>query len=267
MWEYIAGLFALIRAYHGIRFFLIKQRIKQSIAIASEAQPFFNRVSGSKKVVLLIHGFTSSPKEFNDLSEYLAKHGISSYAPLLPGHGTSPERLSVVKYYQWIEFVEEQIALLAKDYNEIYIVGNSLGGNLALLSSNCSSKINGIVTLGTPIFFRREKFRRFVLFPIARRIKIFQDKRYSSNRAKNLMTRKAWSYQTVPLKSLSQVLKIVSSTKKALIKVTAPLLVMQVEEDHLVSSESADYIISKSGSARSRRRQNHMRSQSISLGE
>ena len=62
------------------------------------------------------------------------------------------------------------------------------------------------------------------------------------------MTRKAWSYQTVPLKSLSQVLKIVSSTKKAISNVISPLLVMQVEEDHIVSPESADYIISKSKS-------------------
>ena len=143
----------MLRAFTGLRFFLIKRRVKGPVKIVSEAEPFFNRVSGNK-VALLLHGFTSSPKEFRDLSDYLAKNGISSYAPLLPGHGTTPERLAVIKYYQLIEFVQEQINMLAKDYEEIYIVGSSFGGNIALLCTNHSPKIRGIITLGTPIFFR-----------------------------------------------------------------------------------------------------------------
>jgi carboxylesterase len=92
------------------------------IEINPQAEPFFKKVNGSK-VALLIHGFTASPLEFRDLSNYLASKGISSYAPLLPGHGTSPERLAVIKYYQWIESVQESIDMLAKDYKEIYLVG------------------------------------------------------------------------------------------------------------------------------------------------
>ena len=153
MWEYIVGLLALLRAFTGLRFFLIKRRVKGPVKIIPEAEPFFNRASGSK-VALLLHGFTSSPREFRGLSEFLDKKGISSYAPLLPGHGTTPERLAVLKYYQLIEFVQEQINMLVKDYEEIYLVGSSFGGNLALLCTNNSSKIKGIITLGTPIFFR-----------------------------------------------------------------------------------------------------------------
>ncbi|MGV8142098.1 MAG: alpha/beta hydrolase [Candidatus Pacearchaeota archaeon] len=252
MWEYFVGLLGLLRAYQGVRFFFINRRIKGAVPIVAEAQPFFKDVVGSKKVALMLHGFTSSPKEFRDLTEFLAKRKISSYVPLLPGHGTSPERLSVVKYYQWIEFVEEQVALLAQDYDEIYIIGNSFGGNLALLCSQISSKIKGVVTLGTPIYFTRDKLSRYVLFPIARRIKIFQDKKYPSTGAKKLMTNKAWSYQSVPMRSLSQLLKIVTLTKKSLSKVTKPLLVMQVLGDHLISSESADFIITKSKSGAKR---------------
>ena len=248
MWEYIIGLLALLRAYRGIRFFFIKRKIKGPVNVVHEARPFFRRCR-NKKVALLLHGFTSSPREFHDLADYLAKKNISSYAPLLPGHGTSPERLSVVKYYQWIEFVEEQIAMLAQDYDEIYIVGNSFGGNLALLCAHTSTKIKGVATLGAPIFFHREKVNRFLLFPIAKRIKIFQDKKYKSNKARNLMTRNAWSYQSVPLISVSQLLKVIKLTKKNLPQVRVPLLVMQVEDDHLVAPESGEHIISQSSSA------------------
>ena len=252
MWEYLIGLLGLLRAYQGMRFFFIKRRITGAVNIVPEAEPFFKRVNGSNKVVLAIHGFTSSPKEFRDLADYLAKRKISFYAPLLPGHGTSPERLSVVKYYQWIEFVEEQIAMLSKDFDEIYLVGNSFGGNLALICAQYSSKIKGIVTLATPIYFRRDKLNRFFLFPIARRIKLFQDKKYKSKIAKNLMTKKTWSYQSVPFRSMTQLLKVVNLTKKTLSKVTKNLLIMQVEKDHIVSPESADYMVSKSKSSTKR---------------
>src|SRR3989344_8099690 len=128
MWEYLIGLFALLRAFHGIRFFLIKRRVKGPVPIVPEANPFFKKVQGTK-VALLLHGFTSSPREFRDLSDYLAKKGISSYAPLLAGHGTSPERLAIIKYYQWIESIQANINMLEKSYNKIYLVGNSFGGN------------------------------------------------------------------------------------------------------------------------------------------
>ncbi|MEK6811869.1 MAG: alpha/beta fold hydrolase, partial [Nanoarchaeota archaeon] len=175
MWEYVVGLLALLRAFTGIRFFLIKRRVKKPVTIFPQAEPYFNKVSG-KKVALLLHGFTSSPREFRDLSDYLAKHGVSSYAPLLPGHGTSPERLAVIKHYQMIEAVQEHIDMLAKDYDEIYLIGSSFGGNLALICSNYSSKVRGVVILGTPIFFRRHKLNKYILLPVLRRIKIFQRK-------------------------------------------------------------------------------------------
>ena len=179
-WQYIIGLLAVLRAYRGLRFFFIKRRITGPGKINLEARPFVIKM-GAKKVALLLHGFTTSPREFRDLARYLAKNNISVCAPLLPGHGTSPERLAVTKYYQWVEYVEEQINNLAREYDEIYIVGNSFGGNLALICAQSSPKIKGIVTLGTPIFFRRDKLNRFILFPLLRRIKIFQDKKNTNN--------------------------------------------------------------------------------------
>ena len=148
MFEYIIGLLGLLRAYRGAYFFLIKRRIKGPAPIMVGAEPFFIRRPG-KKVALMIHGFTSSPKEFRRMGNTLARQGISVCAPLLPGHGTSPERLSIVKYNQWLEFIEEQIKMLEKDYDSIYLVGNSFGGNLALLSHNCSKKIK--IRISTPL--------------------------------------------------------------------------------------------------------------------
>ena len=241
MWEYVVGLLALLRAFTGIRFFLIKRRVKKPVTIFPQAEPYFNKVSG-KKVALLLHGFTSSPREFRDLSDYLAKHGVSSYAPLLPGHGTSPERLAVIKHYQMIEAVQEHIDMLAKDYDEIYLIGSSFGGNLALICSNYSSIVRGVVTLGTPIFFRRHKLNKYILLPVLRRIKIFQRK---PKRVRDFIDKHNGSYRVVPLSAAYEMTKILEISKKELPKVTKPIFTMYVDADRVVSNASHEYILDK----------------------
>ena len=143
MWKYLLGLWALLRAYQGIRFFLIRRRVRGPVSIMPASEPFFIRKKGNK-VVLLVHGFTSSPGEFRRLGNFLARKNLSVYAPLLPGHGTSPERLSLIKYFEWVEFLEMEIKMLEKYYSEIYLVGNSFGGNLALILAEKSIKIKGV---------------------------------------------------------------------------------------------------------------------------
>jgi carboxylesterase len=239
MWEYLIGLWALLRALTGIRFFLIKRKVAGPIEINPQAEPFFKKVNGSK-VALLIHGFTASPLEFRDLSNYLASKGISSYAPLLPGHGTSPERLAVIKYYQWIESVQESIDMLAKDYKEIYLVGSSFGGNLSLLSSNYSNKIKGIITIATPIFFRKHKLNRYLFLPILRRIKLFQNK---PKRVRDFIDTHNGSYKVIPLRAAYEMSKIVNRCRKDLVSITKPILIIHVKKDTVVSEESHKYIL------------------------
>ena len=48
--------------------------------------------------VLLIHGFPGSPVEMRLIGEYLNEREMTVLAPLLPGHGTTPEDLYQRKY-------------------------------------------------------------------------------------------------------------------------------------------------------------------------
>lgn len=236
---YIVGFFALLSIYNEINFFLIKRKVVGPIKIMKGAESFSKKKG--KKVALLIHGFSSSPREFKELGTLLAKNNISFHAPLLPGHGTSPERLAITKYFQWIESINETIKNLEKDYKEIYLIGNSLGGNLALISANKSKKIKGIVTLGTPMLYRRDKLKRYVLFPILKRIKLFQKKSYDRDMTE--IDKRRVSYNIIPLKSINHVLKTVSLSKKNLKNIKTPILVMQTKNDGVTNEVSGKYII------------------------
>ncbi len=86
--------------------------------------------------VLLLHGFTGSPVEMCLLGESLANEGYTVYAPLLPGHGTSPEDLAERTQDEFLEAVEEAYLKLQETCLVIHVVGQSMGGLLAL--STCS---------------------------------------------------------------------------------------------------------------------------------
>ena len=78
MFEYIIGVLIALKAYNWVNIFLIRKRNKGPLKLKEGANPFFKRKKG-KRVALLIHSFTGSPKEFRKMGDYLAKNKISVY--------------------------------------------------------------------------------------------------------------------------------------------------------------------------------------------
>ena len=94
--------------------------------------PFF--LKGKKKTaILLIHGWTSTPYEFRDLGRHLNQQGYAVSAPLLSGHGTTPEDLKSTTLEDWMQDVRKEYERLTKEYDCIFVGGSSFGGTLSLL--------------------------------------------------------------------------------------------------------------------------------------
>ena len=52
--------------------------------------------------ILLLHGFTATPGTMRPLGEALHRDtGFTVYAPLLPGHGLTPEEMAKTRWYDW----------------------------------------------------------------------------------------------------------------------------------------------------------------------
>ena len=80
----------------------------------------------------IIHGFTGSTYEMNELGKYMASQGITAVADTLPGHGTSPEDCNTKVYQDWIDSVQKGFDRLSAEKEEVFVVGFSLGGALTL---------------------------------------------------------------------------------------------------------------------------------------
>ena len=248
MFEYIIGLLAFLRAYQHFRIFKIKRRKYENIPIMKGGDPFFYKRGDTG--ILLIHGFTSTPQEMRSLGKYLAKKNITVYCPLLKYHGTVVEELVKGKLQDWNEQVIKEAEFLREHCKKIYIAGNSFGGNLTLLYAS-SHRVDGIVSFGTPIFWKRERFHKS-LYYILRQFKIFQKKEYPYLRKRiypKTIKRKV-HYSKIPLPTLSQVIQSAALTKKVLKDIRDPILIVQSATDHMVDKRTPGYIYDKVSSTK-----------------
>ncbi|WP_196221543.1 alpha/beta hydrolase [Sansalvadorimonas verongulae] len=126
------------------RYFLTSHHADEIDANAPfEVQPEHSK--DVTKGVLLIHGLGDSPFSFVDIAQSLAHEGFLVRTVLLPGHGTRPADMVDVDYREWKQLVEQQVALLKKDVDDVYLGGFSTGGNLAYAYSVDDPDIKGLM--------------------------------------------------------------------------------------------------------------------------
>lgn len=99
-----------------------------------------------KKVVLIIHGFVGSLYDNEYLMNYLEfDHKLDVFAYTLPGHHPCYD-YQKVSYQAWIDFTNKKIQeLISHGYKSIYLIGHSMGGVLAGITSFNYKEVKKIV--------------------------------------------------------------------------------------------------------------------------
>lgn len=192
--------------------------------------------SGNDTGCLLIHGFTSTPAELRELGEHLHDAGYTVLGARLSGHGTTVEDLEKTKYTDWIHSVQEAYAQLAKTCSQIYVIGHSMGGVLALhLAENYS--VQKIVTLA-PALVTKDRAARYV--GIAKHFLKYTEwppEVRPEEESKYLL-----GYSKIPLSSIHELNRLQKTTKKSLHKVDQPLLIIHSIQDNAVHEKSIPMI-------------------------
>jgi len=206
--------------------------------------------NNSKIGVLMIHGFTSTPHQFKDLSKYLSSNGLSVYVPLIAGHGTKPEDLIKTNPEDWKRSVEEAYLKLKKRTEKIVVIGNSFGGNLVFwLARKAGSELAGIVSLGTPIVLKYQFIinARLFLYGWARKYYRKPMRVYKTDYT-DMMDEV--TYPFIPVKNLREFLEFIQTdTIPNLEKIKVPVFIAHANIDPVVKPKSATYIYEHLGSS------------------
>ena len=201
------------------------------------SEPFF--LKGTNGIgVLLLHGWSSPPDEFLPMAKHLNALGYTVSAPLLRGHGTRPEDLECVHWKDWFEDARKDLRELEKINSKIFIVGISMGGDLAMHLSEEKS-ISGIISLGAAVKYRFHSLAKIGLFFMGLTKKY--RKKYFPPWVRDKVGNRR-EYMHYPVESAKEVVRLADATRKILPRITKPILIMQSTTDHLVSKKSPQTI-------------------------
>jgi carboxylesterase len=112
---------------------------------------------GSEVGVLVIHGFTGTPASVRGVAEAFAAAGRDVELPRLPGHGTSVEDMLGTGWSDWNGEVADSLARLSERVDRTVLVGQSMGGTLALRAALDHPSVAALVCINPATRLRDEE--------------------------------------------------------------------------------------------------------------
>ncbi len=215
-----------------------------------KVEPIFINKS-SKNGVLMLHGFSSTPRQFRELGDYLADRDFNVSAPLLAGHGTTIEDFMKTSPNDWTKSVMDGYLKLKNISEKVFIIGNSFGSNLGLwLVKESNNEPAGIVALGAPIFLRYHNFIKFRLFAYGRFRKYYKKPSRLYKIDYTDMSDEI-SYPILPVKNINEFIKFLEQeTMPNLQKIKTPILIAAASVDPVIHPRSVKYIFENVASSK-----------------
>ncbi|MEU6742495.1 alpha/beta hydrolase [Streptosporangium sandarakinum] len=195
------------------------------------AEPYHHR--GGQIGVLLCHGFTGSPQSLRPWGEYLAAAGLTVSLPRLPGHGTTWQEMSHTRWEDWYAELDKALARLRADCAEVFAMGLSLGGCLALrLAEVHGQAIRGVVVVNPSLANDVPLLR---LAPLLRLV-VSSVPGVAGDIKKEGVSE--LGYTRTPVKAAATLPRLWALTQADLGKITQPVLVFHSPQDHVVKPTS-----------------------------
>lgn len=212
-------------------------------------------LDGDDRGILCIHGFTGAPEGLRFLAERLAGRGLTVSAVLLPGHGTRVEDLEAVTWRDWTAHVEDAFDRLAARCGRVAVVGQSMGGLLALHVATVRARAAAVATLAAPLWLDGLA-RRVVRWTapggwLNGRLRYVPKFRGPDVRDK-AQKRNYHGYDRVPTRAIPELMALMAHVDGRLDQVRAPVLVLHGRQDHTVPFACAAALAEKTRAERLR---------------
>lgn len=211
--------------------------------ILATAEPFFFPGSGKNARIgcLVQHGFTGTPKEMRWLGEYLNGRGYTVCGMRLTGHATRPEDMIRSRWTDWLASVEDGYHLLRSSCEQVFLIGLSMGGVLALLAA-AQLPVSGVVAMSTP--YKLPDDWRLRHLKIISKFQPYLPKNDES--PSSGWFGDAWkqhvAYPANPVRSIYELNLLLGEMRAALPQIRVPVLLISSRDDHYIVENSMEMI-------------------------
>lgn len=200
-------------------------------------EPYLIEAPLADTLVLLIHGITGSPHQFDALARHLYAEGISVQSLLLPGHGSTAKAFAQSGRLEWERSVNRAVRHALLRYKNVVLVGHSMGCLLAINAYHTLPEkhaIRGLVLLAPPlrIHLTSECIRKNLKSAISRQAEEAAGEAYNSVEKGRALGYVRW------LPRYMDVLKMASKARRQIEGLRVPILAVHSQGDEIVSIKS-----------------------------
>ncbi|MHB8717465.1 MAG: alpha/beta hydrolase [Candidatus Dormibacteria bacterium] len=193
-------------------------------------------VGAGPRGALLLHGFAGTPPELRRLGDHLAAHGWRARGPVLAGHGTSPEDLERSTRHDWIASAQAELDRLAAECQEVAVVGQSMGGAIALHLAAVDLRVRAVATLAAPVFLSPLVS---LALPVVRRLRRWQYPGTDVDLCDQSAIEELHSHGRRPFSAINEFVRLIAEVREELVQVRAPVLVMHGGGDRTIDPANA----------------------------
>ena len=180
---------------------------------------------------LLLHGFSGTPPELRRLGVRLAAEGWHCSAPVLAGHGTTPEDQERTTRHDWLRSAARALEALFERTPDVVVVGQSMGGTIALHLAATDARVSAVATLAAPV---RIHDWRIPLLPLLRRVQRWTYPGDDIDLADPAAIAELHSYGRRSTAAVSQFLELIRDVRAELPLVRQPVLLLHGAGDRTV---------------------------------
>ncbi|MCO4781345.1 MAG: alpha/beta fold hydrolase [Candidatus Cloacimonetes bacterium] len=221
--------------------FLAKKR-DQVLALNQVEYDLVQKREGNKQCILMLHGFGVTPQMFLELQKHLESYDC--YAPILTGSSCSLKSFTDSKSQDWITIACDSYDELTKSYEQVVVLGFSMGGLLAYHLTQLR-QIDRCIILA-PYFglYKVPSFFEQILMSLFENINLYI-KNKSLDCSKSLKKGEVFTYGFTPTKAVSQLIKL-SYLVKSLPQSKSSILVIHSQSDHVADFTKSKAFLNKS---------------------
>lgn len=163
-----------------------------------------------------------------ELGQKIANTGFDTKGILLPGHGTTPEDLETTTWTEWLDAVKKAFSELRKEYRQIFVCGQSMGGCLGLLLAS-TQRVDGVIVIASGLRLSHWPAR---LVPLLKYFVRFKPKLNGPDVKDPEAKEAEIHYSVMPMRSIDELRKLLGELRARISQVECPFMTIHGRHDH-----------------------------------